>query len=91
MRILLHVFSVCASMKLRIGNVTESVTDNASGNEKEETRNLQLPEARMDTTLMGSKIQSDLFDLPGFVKMPTVDSDKMAMRTVTDNEKERQK
>ena len=34
----LHVFSVCASMKLRIGNVTESVTDNASGNEKE-TRN----------------------------------------------------
>lgn len=31
----LACFSVYASMKIRIGNVTESVTDNASGNEKE--------------------------------------------------------
>ena len=45
MQKMLHVLLLCASIKIRIGNVTESVTDNASGNEKVETRNLQLPEA----------------------------------------------
>ena len=70
MQIFLHVFCVCASMRIQIGNVTESVTDNASGNEKEETRNLQLSETGILTKRVGCK---------------------MAMQTVTENEKERQK